>query len=603
MLASLILMSSPARGQGPQQGPALQMQMALPVPATGAGLANPWPSHEAEAASLRAHTLKRLKALEAAPSAPTTPSPQLTAPGPRTSSTSGAPASSPPVAADTSLQQLLQDRLQCLDEHDKALKELKKATHPDPSPEQQALEARHELSRLQAILAEAARQPETLLPPAFRGLGPGGAATLSAEVKEALEARTNEVKEWRSKLETLQAEVIKQEAQQTGRRAERDRLFQRVAMMKARSEDPEAVSAATTAPARGLAHERLINSEWESRVEAVRLRVVEAQLALETQLAGVRELTMQVYQARIQVAEKALELMQKRYRAAAESRERDLKAKAAREESKAWRSEDPLERFRARRLAELLELEAQVVKNEQALATHPTPSLDEQRGLADHAASDFARIKALLDDGRVSRLDAIRLNNEFRRIAPERDRLLRNEMAIIEIRMQYYEDALTSVEIELFQDSLRDRFEHDLIRERLPASRWAQGEALLEEFERQHRALMVRRRAALERLTDLTAQTLDQVARRLAILDEESGFIRTHIFWVRDQEPIGLASFSQAARELQLLVTALGRLVQETTKPKLWGRASAEFIVGALAVLGLPVGLVRLRRTLRLVGP
>jgi hypothetical protein len=46
-------------------------------------------------------------------------------------------------------------------------------------------------------------------------------------------------------------------------------------------------------------------------------------------------------------------------------------------------------------------------------------------------------------------------------------------------------------------------------------------------------------------------------------------------------------------------VTALGRLVQETAKRKLWGRASAEFVVGAVAVLGLPMGLVRLRRALR----
>jgi potassium efflux system protein len=196
-------------------------------------------------------------------------------------------------------------------------------------------------------------------------------------------------------------------------------------------------------------------------------------------------------------------------------------------------------------------------------------------------------------------LDAIRLNHEFRRIGPERDRLLRNEMAVVELRMQYYEDALTAVELELFQDSLRDRFEHDLVRERLPASRWAQGEALLAEFARRHRDLLVRRRAALERLTDLTAQTLDQIGRRLAILDEEYGFIRTHIFWVRDQEPIGLTTFSQAVRELQHLATALGRLVQETTKGKLWGRASAEFVVAALAALGLPVGLIRLRRTLR----
>ena len=41
----------------------------------------------------------------------------------------------------------------------------------------------------------------------------------------------------------------------------------------------------------------------------MRFQAVEAQLALETKLAAVRELNLKVYQAQIQVAEKTLELM------------------------------------------------------------------------------------------------------------------------------------------------------------------------------------------------------------------------------------------------------------------------------------------------------
>ncbi len=317
---------------------------------------------------------------------------------------------------------------------------------------------------------------------------------------------------------------------------------------------------------------------------------------------GVRELKLQVYQARVQVLERALELMQQRYRVFAERQERELKEKAAHEEDMAWQLEDPLERFRAHRLARLLELEIQVVKNEQAEATSPPPSLDEQRILADHAETDFARVKELVADGLVSRLDAIRLNHEFRRIGPERDRLLRNEMAIIEGRLQFYEDALTNVEIELLQDSLSDQWSgHDLLRERLPPSRWSEGESLLAELEQKHRALLVRRRAALERLTHCTAQTLDQLTRRLGILDEEYGFIRTHIFWVRDQEPIGLGTLSQGAREFQDVVKALLRLAEEAVRPRHRRNASAEFVIAALALLGLPFGLVRLRRGLRVL--
>src|SRR5579883_2972688 len=134
----------------------------------------------------------------------------------------------------------------------------------------------------------------------------------------------------------------------------------------------------------------------------MRLQAIEAQIALEAKLAAVRDLAVQLGQAQVQVAEKTLALLQSRYNAAADRQERLLKQTAAAEANRARRVADPLEQFRARCRSDLLILEAQVVKLEQALATSPAPSLDEQRSLADHARDDFARIKALLDDGRVS---------------------------------------------------------------------------------------------------------------------------------------------------------------------------------------------------------
>ena len=89
-----------------------------------------------------------------------------------------------------------------------------------------------------------------------------------------------------------------------------------------------------------------------------------------------------------------------------------------------------------------------------------------------------------------------------------------------------------------------------------------------------------------------------QIARRLSILDQEYGFIRTQIFWVRDQDPLAFGTFWQGAREVNILLKAVLRLAQETTKPNLWGRPSAEFMAMSLAVLLLPVPVMKLRRTL-----
>ena len=299
-------------------------------------------------------------------------------------------------------------------------------------------------------------------------------------MKDALESTSNELKDWKTKLETLRSEIAKWDSLQKSRHTERDRLFQQVTALTAKSQEYDAaVADAPTAAARRLAHERLVNFQWAARVETLRLQVIEAQLALEAKLAEVRELKVEVYRAHVQIANRTLGPMQSRYRLVAEDQERDLSQAKANEENKARSSADPLERFRARRTAELMALEILVNRSEQARTISPTPTYEDQKTLADHAEIDFANIKELLDDGKVSRLDAVRLNNEFRRIGPERDRLLRNEMATVESQLQYYENALTEVELELLQDSLHDRFEHDLLREGLPQSRWAEGEALV----------------------------------------------------------------------------------------------------------------------------
>ncbi len=564
---------------------------------------------EADAAALRAETLERLKAYE--PTA--TSEAAITASSPRPGAGTAAPAapaanasgaatvlspSSDPTSKK-SLPALLHDRLRWLNEYDAASLALETALHPHPTPEQQAADARGEIARLRNILAQGAQSPESLLPPLFRGKPVKVATAVSSEMKEAIEAASNDLKEWKTKLETLRGEMAKWNSLMDARRGERDSLFQRVTALGAKSgEYQSAVTDAQTAAERRLAHERLVNFEWEVRVESLRLRVIEAELALEVKLAEVRELKAEVFRAHVQIAARTLEPMQAIYGLVAENQERDLASAKASEENKARLADDPLERFRARRTAEMLALEALVIKSEQTLVMSPSPSYEEQKTLADRADFDFANIKELLEDGKVSRLDAIRLNNEFRRIGPERDRLLRNEMVKVEAQVQFYENTLTEVELELLQNSLHDRFEHDLLRERLAPARWAEGEALIKELEREHRSKLLRRQRALEKLSEAASHTLVQITRRLDILDQEYGFIRTTIFWVRDQEPIGLETLTQGAREFNVLVKGLVRLVQETGTPKLWGQPSGEFVVTAGAVLIFPIALVRLRRVL-----
>jgi potassium efflux system protein len=291
--------------------------------------------------------------------------------------------------------------------------------------------------------------------------------------------------------------------------------------------------------------------------------------------------------------------MQERYRIVSELQEQNLKRAAADEQKRAATSDDPLVRYRACRESELLELQAQVLKYENALATSQYPSLEEQQALADRANNDFAGVKHLLDDGRVSHLDALRLNNDFRRIGPERARIVSHELAAASAQLTFYENSLSGVEYDLINDSRDDRLQHEDLLARLPKPRHAEGLVLLKELETRHLALLERKRLALEKLAARAERTHEEIVRRLKTLDDQYGFIRTHIFWVRDQEPIGAATLAQGRRELLILGRSLFPLVQEFCDRSLWGRVSAEFVVATLAVLGLPWPLRKLWKSLR----
>ncbi len=601
LIAGGIILGSTGRGQE-RQSLAAPVNSQLPpaqAPSTPAASSNS--TSESEAATVRAETIERLRGLGAAPA----PDPAH-APSDSAATKADAPARSPGLSAMASdlvvqqpLQKLLQTRLQLLDEHAKLTLALKKAISPELSPERQTEQLQAELSQVNAVLEQADEHPDTMLPAAFHKSAGKDRSALVSELKDSIDATTHELGEWKRKIETLRSARTDRETKNKARAAERDNLFKLVTSLTAKSVEYEKAAAEAGSAVDGrLAQEKLVNHQWEVRVESLRLKVIEAQIALEAKLTGIHELQGHLYHAHISLAERSLEQMRLHFRAESEKQENNLIRDAADEKNKEQSSDDPLERFRARRTAELLELESQVLKIEQALATNPTPSFEEQQSLADHADKDFAQIKELLDDGEVSRLDAIRLNNEFRRIAPERERLVRNEMALVEARLQFFEDDLTKVEIQLFQDSLHDRLERDLLKERVSAERWLVGETLLLDLERKHREVLVRRRKALEKLAEQASKTHQQIARRLTILDQEYGFIRTQIFWVRDQDPVAAGTFVQGAREFNILLKALLKLAAETMKPALWTRPSGEFMVTALAMLVLPVGLVKLRRAL-----
>ena len=511
------------------------------------------------------------------------------------------------------IREVFDRRLKLLAEWKEAVDHRAAAEHPTPSPEQVAAELKADLEKTQAVLEQAGKAPDALLPEAFGPTSPGAASKTSearlAEMKEAIDAARLDIKERGTELATLRGDAAKAGTGEVATlRVERDKIHQSTSALAAgRLEREAAINAAGSPEARELARERFSNYEWECRVEAERLAAKEAQIALAAKRGDLVTLQVQAKAAHVNLDRRLLAEMERRYASQSERQQADLKQAVAKEVTKAAQTVDVLERYRAKRSAELLELEAEAVAYEKASATTvPGLSVGEQSAMADAMVSNFEVLKRSLDDGVVSPLDLLRLKNEFRRIGPARAALVRGELATVKGALTTYSNALADAEIDLVNDERDDRYDREALLDKLPASRQAEARAMLDAMEVRHRALLGRNRDVLSKLAQRADDTQTQVLRRIKILDEQYAFIRTHIFWVRDAEPPGLATLAHAQDESIRAARGLVRLAAEPWDRTLWGRVSPDFILAVVGLVALPWPLRLARRALdrlRLAAP
>ena len=546
-----------------------------PAPALGQGLLSP---EKAEA--LRADVEARLKAL-----APT-------------SEGGEAKADADPAAklAAKALSDILEDRRRRLDDYDKLNKELAGLAAPEDDPERKLAEAKSELADLKGRQ----EQPiETLLPPLFVQEGPIDEAG-RAQMKEAIEATAKEVKDYRDKINSTPVDPEKEaKGSLAALRADRDRISQAIAAIKARTDGRADDPAPRSAAERKLAEERDVNLRIEAAVENLRLQVVEKKIVRTAKHAEFVTLERQRWGVRIKIGDKILTPMRERYKRLAEADERDLQRKAQAEQVKADRARDPIERYKAERLAELLDLKASVVKAQQATVAPIKPSLEEMSSQANRAQFNFQRIKNLIEESELSRVDVLTINADYRRLEPERKRIRREERDVVDKRLRDYTNMLTTVELNQIEDRLLDQIDLDDLLDKLPPGRHEEATAAWRELEELHSKLLAERREALKTLVSREQEVLAEIDRRLAILDDESSFVRTHLFWVRDQDPISLTTVGLAAGELRRLTRATLGLAGETMATGAWKKPGPDFLAASALVLALPLGIVRARRALK----
>ncbi|WZO96970.1 hypothetical protein EP7_003979 [Isosphaeraceae bacterium EP7] len=494
-------------------------------------------------------------------------------------------------------RELLGERLRILDELEKASRERYEVEHPDPDPKTQIEQLKGELEKTGALIAQAAKDPKALLPECFsvdEAKIDDAALTL---MKEAIEAATGEAKDTAAKVEKGLA--LEPNKSANALRAERDKLQQRRdSLIARRAEREKTLASAVAADARDLARQRLVNLSWEQRLEAERQAILDAKATLDPIRAELAALTAQCAEADLAVARKGLERMKAKHQKLADHQREKLKREAAIEQTRAKRANDPLERHKGKRKAEMLDLEAAVLNDENSLANSSGLSLDELKERTAVAEKRRETSKKMVELGRGGGLIAVRLKNDYKTISKERELLRKNDLAYAAGRMDFYENLRTDVEMELLNDGRDDRYELDSLLEHLPESRHDEATAEFSKIEQEHRKFLERRLKALASLAERYEAIYAEIQKRIEILDEHYAYIRTHLFWVRDTEPIGVQTISHTQQEAKRIVPALVALALEPWDAKRWRGVSVEFAIAVLACIAAPLPLYRLQKAL-----
>ena len=470
--------------------------------------------------------------------------------------------------------------------------------NPEPTPEGEAAELKASLERLKVGSSRAKSDPASLLPEAFRN---PAAQPAEAVFKDAVDDAQDEVEKITKELATLAVSPGRKiSTPLAAAKAERDETRKRIATLGPRAVDAEAaLGVATTGDDREVARERMVNLEWEAKVESERLKEVEARIDLEARRVAVSEIKAEVLRAKLDLAKTTSDLLKAKDAERLVRKNAELDRAEAYEKARAQHARDPLERYLSRRNQELHAQQKLLNNRQQEEKATPVVALADQTEKAKKTAEDFEKLKKLVEAGRSSALVAQRLNNSFRRLANERDSISRNELAQVNALLAKYENELTAVELDLINDERGDREMRDNLLAALPERRWAEALVVFAKTEQADRKVLEQRQVILTALEERTEKTRQEVLRRLRILAEQHAFVRTHLFWVRDAQPIGSSTADQMRGEGRELGRTLLSIAAEPWSRSNWGRVSSEFVIVLLALVASPYGLYQARKALR----
>ena len=185
------------------------------------------------------------------------------------------------------LREVWKERVQLLDEWEKATRGRLAVENPKSSPERETADRRADLDRAQSKLELLKKTPESVLPDSFKAISEKVDDANLLEMREAIEAAKLVLNEKTIECEKLRAEPAARTASLADFRAARDKLHTQIIELPTRRVQYEsAIVKAANEDARKIAREHYVNLKCESGLAAERLAMTEGYIALEGRRAA-----------------------------------------------------------------------------------------------------------------------------------------------------------------------------------------------------------------------------------------------------------------------------------------------------------------------------
>ena len=345
---------------------------------------------------------------------------------------------------------------------------------------------------------------------------------------------------------------------------------------------------------------RLENARLEKQIALQSINILTAEADLAADLEPVLNTELELAEKQLERLEQELELYGKAYEQQLALAQQQKIDSLARKEKEVATAKTPAARFIAEGEAALFRSEKNKGDLEQFIVGLERDAADQDKRLATEK-EELAGFRELLKQAGASRTAADRIKLTLRQLKLRRRVLSRPLRPDFSQTINGYRDRRFAIEDTLF--SIRDRWKEGVEAgsAQLPEGEKAAFKAATADLRTRYRAALQDEKGLLTEAIRLGQQIQITLLARMDTLNALERFIRSRVFWLRDDKPVGVDVLKPIGSEIGKLALWSGKIAsaEMTTWLAEMLRSPVAIFYGLVLFIALPAGLFYARQRLR----